>query len=41
MVKIERLAREIDPGCFMIVNRVTEVWGRGFSLSKQYEAREE
>ena len=32
--KIERLARDIDPECFMIVSRVTEVWGRGFSLSK-------
>jgi len=34
--KIERLARSIDPDCFMIVTRVTEVWGRGFSLSKDY-----
>jgi uncharacterized membrane-anchored protein YitT (DUF2179 family) len=32
--KIERLARDIDPDCFMIVARVTEVWGRGFSRSK-------
>ena len=32
--KIERLARDIDPQCFMIVSRVTEVWGRGFSLDK-------
>ena len=37
MIKIERLAREIDPDCFMIVNRVMEVWGRGFSHSKQYK----
>lgn len=37
MPKIERLAREIDPGCFMIVSRVSEVWGRGFSLGKHYE----
>ncbi len=36
MPKIERLARGIDPDCFMIVSRVTEVWGRGFSLSKHY-----
>lgn len=36
MPKIERLARDIDPDCFMIVSRVTEVWGRGFSRSKQY-----
>ena len=32
--KIERLARDIDPECFMIVSQVTEVWGRGFSTSK-------
>ncbi len=32
--KIERLAREIDPACFMIVTQVQEVWGRGFSYSK-------
>lgn len=41
MVKMERLARDIDPDCFMIVNRVTEVWGRGFSRSKQYEEKKE
>lgn len=34
--KIERLAREIDPGCFMIINQVSEVWGRGFTRSKQH-----
>ena len=33
--KIERLARDIDPDCFMIVSRVTEVWGRGFTYGKQ------
>ena len=32
--KIERLSRDIDPECFMIVSQVTEVWGRGFSTSK-------
>lgn len=36
MPKIERLARGIDPDCFMIVSRVTEVWGRGFSHGKHY-----
>ena len=36
MPKIERLARDIDPDCFMIVSRVTEVWGRGFSVGKHY-----
>ena len=35
--KIERLARDIDPNCFMIISRVTEVWGRGFSYGKQQE----
>lgn len=34
--KIEQLARGIDPDCFMIVTRVTEVWGRGFTNSKNY-----
>ncbi len=37
MPKIEQLARTIDPNCFMIVTRVTEVWGRGFSLKKLYQ----
>ena len=37
MPKIERRARDIDPDCFMVVTRVTEVWGRGFSHSKKYE----
>ena len=36
MPKIERLARDIDPDCFMIVSHVTEVWGRGFTYGKQY-----
>lgn len=36
MPKIERLARDIDPDCFMIVSQVTEVWGRGFSHGKHY-----
>lgn len=33
--KIERLARDIDPDCFMIVSQVTEVWGQGFTSSKR------
>lgn len=37
--KIETLARDIDPNCFMIISRVTEVWGRGFSYGKKYEAK--
>lgn len=32
--RIESLAREIDPDCFMIISHVTEVWGRGFSHGK-------
>ena len=32
--KIEQLARSIDPDCFMIISRVSEVWGRGFSYGK-------
>lgn len=41
MPKIERLARDIDPDCFMIVSRVTEVWGRGFSSGKKYADNKE
>lgn len=39
--KIEQLARSIDPDCFMIVTRVTEVWGRGFTNSKKYDQPKE
>lgn len=39
--KIERLARNIDPECFMIVSQVTEVWGGGFSSRKVKLARKE
>ena len=35
--KIQRVAREIDPSCFMVVNEVNEVWGRGFSISRTYQ----
>lgn len=35
--KIENLARSIDPACFMIINQVSEVWGRGFTAGKKYE----
>ena len=37
--KIENLARQIDPNCFIIVSQVTEVWGRGFSYGKQDEKK--
>ena len=36
--KIENLARQIDPACFIIVSQVTEVWGRGFSYGKSQDA---
>ena len=37
--KIEQLARSIDPACFMIISRVSEVWGRGFSYGKKESAQ--
>lgn len=37
LARVEKLARQIDPTCFMVVSRVSEVRGRGFSLSKKYE----
>lgn len=39
--KIEQLARSIDPECFMIVTRVTEVWGRGFTHGKHYRSSQQ
>ena len=36
--RLEKLAKLIDPACFMIVSHVTEVSGRGFSLEKDYHA---
>ena len=41
LLKIEHLAREIDPDCFMIISRVSEVWGRGFTNGKRYASRKE
>ena len=38
--KIEKLARSIDPNCFIIVSQVTEVWGRGFSYGKRQSVAE-
>ena len=38
--QVEKLIRHIDPEAFMIVSRVTEVRGRGFSLSKHYGEEE-
>ncbi len=39
--RIQQMARAIDPDCFMIVTRVTEVWGRGFTNSKKYDQPKE
>ena len=36
LLKIERLARSIDPDSFVIISQVSEVWGRGFTYGKQY-----
>lgn len=35
--KVEKVIHAIDPECFLIVSRVSEVRGRGFSLTKQYQ----
>ena len=37
---VQLLARDIDPECFMIATQVTEVWGRGFSFSKEYRPKD-
>lgn len=35
--KVEKLIHSIDPESFMIISRVTEVSGRGFSMKKKYQ----
>lgn len=35
--RIEQVARNIDPNCFMIISRVSEVWGRGFSFARDQQ----
>jgi uncharacterized membrane-anchored protein YitT (DUF2179 family) len=37
VAKIQHLARDIDPNCFIIISQVTEVWGRGFSYDKRVQ----
>lgn len=37
LIKVEKIIHEIDPECFMVVNRVSEVRGKGFSMSKTYQ----
>lgn len=34
--RIERIIHDIDPESFMVVNRVSEVSGKGFTLNKEY-----
>ena len=37
LIKVEKLIHQIDPECFMVVSRVSEVRGRGFSINKHYQ----
>jgi uncharacterized membrane-anchored protein YitT (DUF2179 family) len=37
LMKVEKVIHEIDPECFMVVTRVSEVRGRGFSMTKSYQ----
>ena len=39
--KVERLIHTIDPEAFLIVSRVSEVSGRGFTRAKRYLASAE
>ena len=36
LAKTERLVHSIDPEAFIIVSRVSEVKGRGFTAEKKY-----
>ena len=36
LAKLEKLILQIDPGAFLIVSRVSDVSGRGFSKEKKY-----
>lgn len=35
--RLQKVIHEIDPECFLVVSRVSEVRGRGFSLTKDYQ----
>ncbi len=37
LILVEKIVRDIDPECFMVVSRVSEVSGRGFSMKKRYK----
>lgn len=41
LTKVEKIIHSIDPESMIIVNRVSEVQGRGFSLSKRYLDRDD
>ena len=34
--RLEKLVHAIDPACFMVVSKITQVSGRGFSMKKEY-----
>ena len=36
--RLEKLIRSIDPESFLVISRVSEVKGRGFSLRKDYQS---
>ncbi len=38
VLKVQKLIRELDPECFLIIKRVTEVRGRGFTFDKHHPA---
>jgi len=40
IAKVEKLVREIDPESFLIISRVSEVRGRGFTMNKRYRSQE-
>lgn len=39
--RLTRLIQELDPDAFLVVSRVSEVRGRGFTLGKVYRAEPE
>ena len=34
--RIEKIVHAIDPECFMVVSKISQVSGRGFSMKKEY-----
>lgn len=37
LIKVEKLVHDLDPECFMVVSRASEVRGRGFTIKKKYQ----